>query len=67
MSNADIVRRFFDAWEAKSLDGIMGLRTPDARWLNVGQPEPSTISPLRFSIRRCPMKHSLASRPRPLR
>lgn len=41
--------------------------TPDARWLNVGQPEPSTISPLRFSIRRCPMKHSLASRPRPLR
>ncbi len=36
MSNADIVRRFFDAWEAKSLDGIMGLRTPesyDGNWV----------------------------------
>ncbi len=39
MSNLDIVRRFFDAWEAKSLDGILNLMTADARWLNVGLPE----------------------------
>jgi len=39
MSNTDIIRRFFDAWEAKSLDGILKLMTPDARWLNVGLPE----------------------------
>ncbi len=39
MSNTDIIRCFIDAWEAKSLDGILELMTPDARWLNVGLPE----------------------------
>ena len=39
MSNTDIVRRFFDAWEARSLDGIMSHMTADARWLNTGLPE----------------------------
>jgi limonene-1,2-epoxide hydrolase len=39
MSSTDIIRLFFDAWEARSLDGILELMTPDARWLNVGLPE----------------------------
>jgi len=39
MSNTEIVRQFFGAWEAKSLDGILDLMTEDARWLNVGLPE----------------------------
>ena len=39
MSNTEIICRFFEAWEAKSLDGILELMTPDARWLNAGAPE----------------------------
>ena len=39
MSNTEIIRRFFEAWEAKSLDGILELIMPDARWLNVGASE----------------------------
>ena len=39
MNNTEIVRRFFDAWEAKSLDGILDLMTPDACWVNGRAPK----------------------------
>jgi limonene-1,2-epoxide hydrolase len=39
MSNSDIVRAFVAAWEARSVEGILDLMTPDARWQNVGLPE----------------------------
>jgi limonene-1,2-epoxide hydrolase len=39
MTNTDIVRAFCAAWEARSLDDVMNLMAPDARWLNVGLPE----------------------------
>ena len=36
MTNQAIVHSFFAAWEAKSLDRILALMTPDARYVNVG-------------------------------
>jgi limonene-1,2-epoxide hydrolase len=39
MSNTDIVKAFFAAWDAKSVDMIMDGFAPDARWLNIGLPE----------------------------
>ncbi|MDR3510449.1 MAG: limonene-1,2-epoxide hydrolase family protein [Caulobacteraceae bacterium] len=39
MSPSDTVRAFIAAWEARSIDAILALMTPDARYLNVGLPE----------------------------
>jgi limonene-1,2-epoxide hydrolase len=39
MSNTDVVRAFFAAWEAQAVDKIMDGFAPDARWLNIGLPE----------------------------
>jgi limonene-1,2-epoxide hydrolase len=50
MSNTDTVRAFIAAWEARSLDGILGLMTPDARWLNVGMPESIGIDAIRAAV-----------------
>jgi ketosteroid isomerase-like protein len=71
MSNTDIIRRFFDAWEAKSLDGILKLMTPDARWLNVGLPESVGQDAIRKAIPPswpppAPSKSRSATSPRPV-
>ena len=50
MSNTDIIRRFFDAWKAKSLDGILDLMTSDACWLNGGAPESVGQDAIRTAI-----------------
>lgn len=50
MSNTDIIRRFFDAWEARSPDDILELMMPDARWLNVGLPESTGQDAIREAI-----------------
>ena len=39
MSNIDTVKAFIAAYEARSVDGLLALMTPDARYLNVGMPE----------------------------
>lgn len=39
MSHSDIVRAFIAAWEARSVDQIVAMMTPDARYLNVGLSE----------------------------
>jgi limonene-1,2-epoxide hydrolase len=39
MTNTEIVEAFMRAWEERSIDGILGRMTPDARYLNVGLPE----------------------------
>jgi limonene-1,2-epoxide hydrolase len=36
MTNTEIVEAFIRAWEARSIEGILGLMTPTARYLNVG-------------------------------
>jgi limonene-1,2-epoxide hydrolase len=50
MSNSDTVRAFIAAWEARALDDILALMTPDARWLNVGLPESVGIDAIRAAI-----------------
>lgn len=50
MNNTDIIRRFFDAWESKSLDGILDLMTPDACWLNGRAPETVGQAAIRKAI-----------------
>jgi len=50
MSNSDIVRAFIAAWEARSLDDILALMTPDARWLNVGLPESVGLEAIRAAV-----------------
>ena len=39
MTNTAIVEAFIRAWEEKSIDGILGRMTPDARYVNVGLSE----------------------------
>jgi limonene-1,2-epoxide hydrolase len=39
MTNTEIVEAFIRAWEEKSIDGILGHMTPDARYVNVGLSE----------------------------
>jgi limonene-1,2-epoxide hydrolase len=39
MTNTKIVEAFIRAWEEKSIEDILGLMTPDARYLNVGLSE----------------------------
>jgi len=39
MSYTDIVRDFIAAWERRSIDDILALMTPGARYLNVGMGE----------------------------
>ena len=50
MTNTEIVEAFIRAWEEKSIDGILGLMTPDARYLNVGLPEAVGREQIRASI-----------------
>lgn len=39
MSHSDIVRAFIAAWEARDVEAILSMMTPNARYLNVGLPE----------------------------
>ena len=39
MSNTAIVEAFVHAWEERSIDGILGRMTSDARYVNVGLSE----------------------------
>jgi limonene-1,2-epoxide hydrolase len=39
MTNPDIVRALIAAWEARSVDAILAVMTPDVRYLNAGMPE----------------------------
>src|SRR5580698_8275611 len=50
MSNTDIIRDFFAAWEAQDVEKIMGGFAPDARWLNVGLPEAVGLDAIRKSV-----------------
>jgi limonene-1,2-epoxide hydrolase len=50
MTNTEIVQAFIGAWEARSLDGVMALLTPDARWLNVGLPESVGADAIRKAV-----------------
>lgn len=36
MTNTEIVQAFIRAWEDKSIEGILGRMTPDARYVNIG-------------------------------
>jgi limonene-1,2-epoxide hydrolase len=38
-ASTHLVRRFIAAWEARDVEAILDLMTPDARYLNVGMPE----------------------------
>jgi limonene-1,2-epoxide hydrolase len=50
MSNTDIVRDFFAAWDAKDVEKIMSGFAPDARWLNIGLPEAVGLDAIRKSV-----------------
>ncbi len=50
MSHADIVRAFIAAWERRSIDDILALMTPDARYLNVGMAELVGHEPIRAGL-----------------
>ena len=39
MSHSDIVGAFIAAWEARDVEAILSMMTPNARYLNVGLPE----------------------------
>ena len=50
MSNTEIVKAFVKAWERRSIDGILRLMTPDARYLNVGLSEAVGHEQIRSAI-----------------
>ena len=50
MTNQAIVQSFFAAWEAKDIDGILALMTPDARYVNVGMSESTGHAAIREGL-----------------
>jgi limonene-1,2-epoxide hydrolase len=50
VSNADRVREFIGAWEARDVDGILARMTPDAAYLNVGLSEAVGHEAIRATI-----------------
>jgi len=50
VSNADRVREFIGAWEARDVEGILGRMAPDAAYLNVGLSEANGHEAIRATI-----------------
>jgi limonene-1,2-epoxide hydrolase len=49
-SNADRVRDFIAAWEARDIEGILARMTPDATYLNVGLSEAKGREAIRATV-----------------